>query len=147
MKTYTVTFAQDVPHYATVCIHAETDREAFEKARALWNADDPPFTDDPDWSNTTCQRIVEIEDAGGRCVAASIALDQYHLRDGGERDLNLCDAAPELLSVLEAAGEFGWVHNAAITDDIEALRAICLEYADWWNRLACSVIEKAKNRT
>lgn len=29
-----------------------------------------------------------------------------------------------------------WVHNAAHTNDIEALRSICLDHAAWWNNTA-----------
>lgn len=53
-------------------------------------------------------------------------------------------ASPELLRVLEAAGRVDWVHNAAITDDMEALRRICLQYAAWWNGQACPAIARAK---
>ena len=145
MKTYTVTFAQDVAHYATVCIQADDDRDAREKARALWNDDESPFTDDPDWNNTTCQRIVEITDTDGNCIAADISLDECHIRCGGDEERRLCDAAPEMLAVLEAAGKFSWVHNVAVTNDIDMLRTICLEYAEWWNRLACPVIARARD--
>jgi hypothetical protein len=55
-------------------------------------------------------------------------------------------AAPELLEALELAGGFPWVHNAAITNDIEALRAICLSYGAWWNHKAMPAIAKAKGK-
>jgi len=55
-------------------------------------------------------------------------------------------ASPEMLRVLEVAQQIGWVHNAAITDDIEALRKICLAYAEWWNQKALPVIAQAKGQ-
>jgi hypothetical protein len=33
-----------------------------------------------------------------------------------------------------------WVHNAAITQDIEALRKIALYHAKWWNEEAFPII-------
>jgi hypothetical protein len=49
----------------------------------------------------------------------------------------------ELLAALEAGNCPVWVHNAAITNDIEALRKIALWYAGWWNFTAIPAIEKA----
>lgn len=51
-------------------------------------------------------------------------------------------SAQIILKVLQAAHLKEWVHNAAITDDIEALRKICLAYAAWWNEQALPVIEQ-----
>jgi hypothetical protein len=53
-------------------------------------------------------------------------------------------ASPELLWVLESAGEVDWVHNAAITNDIESLRRICLQFGEWWNQKALPAIALAK---
>lgn len=36
-----------------------------------------------------------------------------------------------------------WVHNAAITQDIEALRRIALTYSEWWNNTAWPAIVAA----
>jgi hypothetical protein len=142
MKTYTAILAEDVPHYANVEIHAASDSDAIEAAKA-YDRDELYF--EPEWENTVCSRIVEItDDATGRSVALDLALDDYFLRNGGKAERALCEAAPELLAVLEAAGRFSWVCNAALTTDIEALRKICLEYADWWNGQAWPAIEKAK---
>ncbi len=49
-------------------------------------------------------------------------------------------ASPEFLKVLKSAGRFDWVHNTAHTNDIEALRRICLQYSKWWNEEALPVI-------
>ena len=142
MKTYTVIFAEDVPHYATAEIRAANDADAIKAAKAY---DRDALFLEPEWQNAVCRRIVEIcDDETGKTVALDIAVDDYFLRNGGERERILCDAAPELLAVLEEAKSASWVCNAALTTDIEALRKICLEYADWWNGRAWPAIEKAK---
>lgn len=64
--------------------------------------------------------------------------------DESQANARLIASAPELLEALELAGGFPWVHNAAITNDIEALRAICLSYSTWWNNKAMPAIAKAK---
>lgn len=63
-----------------------------------------------------------------------------------ELDANarLIAAAPDLLNACVAMGEkVPWVHNAGVTEDIEALRAVCLAYADVWNNLMSQAIDKA----
>jgi hypothetical protein len=50
---------------------------------------------------------------------------------------------PTLLHALAAAHNPHWVHNAAITQDIEALRRICLYHAHWWNHTAWPAIVAA----
>jgi hypothetical protein len=42
----------------------------------------------------------------------------------------------QLTATILAGHNPHWVHNAAITDDIEALRKICLYQAQWWNHTA-----------
>jgi hypothetical protein len=54
--------------------------------------------------------------------------------------------AKDLLKILEQGQIKSWVHNAAITNDIEALRRIALEQCDWWNNLAWPAIEQAKRK-
>ncbi|HET6453899.1 MAG TPA: hypothetical protein VFI02_05795 [Armatimonadota bacterium] len=44
-----------------------------------------------------------------------------------------CNEYEGLRKAVEAGGCPCWVHNAAITDDIEALRSIALWYANWNN--------------
>ncbi|MCP4701538.1 MAG: hypothetical protein GY862_32475 [Gammaproteobacteria bacterium] len=46
------------------------------------------------------------------------------------------------LEALKAGHLKSWVHNAGHTNDIEALRAICLEYSNWWNFTALPVINE-----
>lgn len=48
----------------------------------------------------------------------------------------------ELVTTLRRAGDVPWVHNAAITSDIEALRAICLRYSQWWNTTGLPLLER-----
>jgi len=76
-KTYTVIYAEDVPHYACGEIEASGPRQAIAKAR---NVDTDTFTAfDPDWSNAVCRRIVSIEDERGNDIAHDLALDNYRL--------------------------------------------------------------------
>jgi hypothetical protein len=102
MKTYTVLFAEDVPHYGAAQIEAENDAAAVEAAKAFDLSD---VTDDPAWEYSVCRRIVNIEDTDGEIIAEEISLDDCFLRYGGEKDRLLCDVAPELLDALETAEE------------------------------------------
>jgi len=71
MKTYTVIYAEDVPHYAQAEIEARGPKDAIAKARKIDN-----FTAyDPDWDNAVSRRIVSIEGPDGAIVAEDIALD------------------------------------------------------------------------
>jgi hypothetical protein len=138
---YSVLFAEDVPHYGTVEIEADNDQEAIERARAYDFGD---VALEAEWNNSACKRIIHIEDPEGKIVADDISLDGVFIRDGGEDAMRLCDSAEEMLKALEAGYSKGWVHNAAITEDIEALRKICLAHADWWNNTARPLVEKVK---
>lgn len=48
-----------------------------------------------------------------------------------------------LLAALQAGEPENFVHNAAITTDIEALRRISLSYVNWWNNIALPAIMEA----
>lgn len=98
MKTYTVLFAEDFPHYGVAEISAENDAEALDAAKAYRISD---VTNEAEWENSSCKRIVWIEDPEGNMVAEAVALDDCHLRYGGEKDRLLCNAAPGLLKALE----------------------------------------------
>lgn len=98
MKSYSVLFAEDVPHYGFAEIEAEDDAAALEAAR---DYDLSEVTIDPEWENSVCKRIVHIEDPAGNTIAYDVPLDNYSLRAGGEKDRLLCDAAPEMLEALE----------------------------------------------
>jgi hypothetical protein len=84
MKTYSILFAQDVPHFGLVEINAAGDDDALAKARAYWkrvqrNKLPWPLTE-AQHDSAVLDRIVEIiDDETGRQVAADIRLDTYHL--------------------------------------------------------------------
>ncbi len=109
MNTYSVLYAEDVPHYGTAEIEAENDAEAIAKAKT------GPFeTDDPDWNNTVCRRIVHIEDPEGKLIAVDVPLDDYMLSRAAE-DLRLkIGATGEMLLVLERAAKYFRDH---VTED------------------------------
>lgn len=93
MKTYSVLFAQDIPHYGSVEIEAESDTAALEAAKAY---DLSEVATDPDWEYAACKRIVHIEDAEGKTMFHDVALDNYFLGFAGERArmleaLELCE--------------------------------------------------------
>jgi hypothetical protein len=70
------------------------------------------------------ENTVEIEELSDLGDAASVR--EFEPEDYAR------EAAQDMLEALRATQSFPWVHNAAITNDIEALRRICLAYA-WWN--------------
>ena len=70
MKTYSVLYAEDVPHYCAAEVEAENDDGALEKAKDHPNTGHLNF-DDPDWNNPVCFRIVHIEDENGNTVFVS----------------------------------------------------------------------------
>ena len=98
MKTYTVLFAEDVPHYGTAEIQADSDDAALEAAKAY---DISEVTSDAEWENSACKRIVWIEDAEGNTIIEEVALDDCYLRYGGDKERALCDAAKDMLDALE----------------------------------------------
>jgi hypothetical protein len=98
MKTYSVLFAQDVPHYGTAEVEAADDDAAIIAAKLL---DPAEYTHDPAWDDPVCRRIVHIEAPDGRIVAQDVALDEFFLRNGQNIDPRLCDAAPALKDALE----------------------------------------------
>jgi hypothetical protein len=102
LKTYSVLFAEDVPHYGFAEIEAEDDAAALDAAKAY---DLSEVTVDPEWENSVSKRIVHIEDPAGNTVAYDVPLDDYSLRSGGEKERRLCDAAPEMLKALELCEE------------------------------------------
>jgi hypothetical protein len=99
MKTYTVLFAEDVPHYGTAEIEAHDDAAALQAAKAYPLSD---VTNDGEWENSACKRVVWIEDAEGNTIAEDISLDDCFLRHGGDKERALCDAAAAMLDALEA---------------------------------------------
>lgn len=112
MKTYTVLFAEDVPHYGTAHIEAEDDASALEAAQAYDLSD---VTTDPEWENSVCKRIVHIEDHQGKIVFYDIPLDAYVLSCGGDKERRLRDAAPEMFDALQLCEEV--ISDLARLDD------------------------------
>lgn len=98
MKTYSVLFAQDVPHYGTAEIEAKDDAAALEAAKAYDLSD---VTDHPEWENSVCKRIVYIEDQEGNTIFHDVPLDNYDLPSGGDTERHLCDAAGDMLEALQ----------------------------------------------
>lgn len=70
-------------------------------------------------------------------------IGDFSSRAAAEEIRQRITGSSQMLRVLQAAHLKNWVHNAAITDDIEALRRICLAYAAWWNEQALPVIALA----
>ncbi len=97
MNTYTVLFAEDVPHYGSAQVTAASAAEALEAARHLDTSD---HCTEPNWNGAVCRRIVHIETEEGTIVAEDIALDGCFLRYGGQPDRLLCDVAPRLIDAL-----------------------------------------------
>ena len=83
MKTYTVLFAQDVPHYGSIEIAATGDEDALAKARVHWEraqrGEEPWPLTEAQHDSAVLARIVEITDETERQVAADIRLDTYFL--------------------------------------------------------------------
>lgn len=100
MKTYTVLYAEDVPHYGQAEIEATDNDAAIEAARKA-HANLDLYLYDADWDNTICKRIVHIEDQNGEIIAEDIPVDSYYLSHG-EPQRRLCEAASAMLEALEA---------------------------------------------
>ena len=101
MKTYTVIYAEDVPHYAMGEIEARGSKAAIAKARKL---DANTFgAYEADWDNPVCRRIVSIEDEAGNDVARDLPLDNYRIEHLTDEDTTIRHHARELLDALERA--------------------------------------------
>ena len=93
MKIYTVLYAEDVPHYGTREFEVADDTLAIQRARAITPDAMSNYTNDPDYNNTRCRRIVHIEGPDG-----IIAEDVYLSPDD-----SLQDSAHHLAQALELA--------------------------------------------
>jgi hypothetical protein len=101
LKTYSVIYAEDVPHYASAEIEARTPKAAIAKARKL---DTNTFgAYDPDWGQAVCRRIVSIEDEAGNDIARDMPLDNYRLEHLTDENTTIRHHAKELLEALERA--------------------------------------------
>ena len=113
MKTYSVLYAQDVPHYATVDIQAATNEEAIEAATSR-NID---FDfEDPDWQSPILQRIVHIQDENAIDIANDISLDRHHLLT----DSKVRDALKYALECLRSF-KADWLTNNGLGVAVEKL--------------------------
>jgi hypothetical protein len=121
MKPYSVLYAEDVPHYCTVEIEAESDEDALRKAKRHPGTEDLGF-DDPDWNNPICFRIVHILDSNSVAVAQDISLDGHRLLT----DSKVRDAVQY---ALECLGSFkaDWLANHGLNVAVEKLEAAYAE--------------------
>ena len=121
MKTYSVLYAADVPHYATFEVQADTAEAAILAAKASINAGDVVLAD-PDWDNTILERIVHIEDEAGKEVANDVALDNKTLLTGSA----VRDA---IQYALECLGSFkaDWIATHGLKPAAERLEAAYAE--------------------
>jgi len=129
MPHYDILYAEDVPHYGTTLIAADTPEEAVRIAR---EHDYDMLVTEPEWASATCRRIVSIHDESGDAVAEDIALDECFLRYGGDADRRRCEAAGAMLAELEAVIPLledrlppPWEDGGAdIADRLTAIRAV-----------------------
>lgn len=112
-KTYTVTYAENVPHYGQIEIEATSRRKALAWAKA--ENFDSIYFDDADYGSSSCRRIVQIEDEDGAIIAEDIALDPYYLMDEANVPRRLCEHAAALLEALELCEDA--LSDLARTDD------------------------------
>lgn len=125
MKTYSVLFALEIPHYGTIEVEAADDAAALAAAKLLDASD---YADDPHWDDPICRRIVHIEDPDGKLIAGDIALDEFFLRRGGEAASRLCDAAPALKEALESIAAIPLWGQPITDNDLKADLALRSEY-------------------
>jgi hypothetical protein len=98
MKTYSVLYAEEVPHYGVAEIEAKDDAAALDVAKAH------DFSDvalDAEREYSGCRRIVHIEDPDGNILHEDVPLDDWSVRYGDEKERRLWDAAPRLLKALQ----------------------------------------------
>lgn len=76
MKTYTVLYAEDVPHYATVVLEADNDQAAIDLAKGRDYGEEDL---EAEWSNTVCKRIVHVADDQNNTIIHDVPLDRYRL--------------------------------------------------------------------
>ncbi len=80
LKTYSVLYAEDIPHYGGVDIEAPDDAEALRLARSF-DTNQVSYYEGC-WDGAVCKRIVSIEDSAGKTVGHDIPLDDYRLHHG-----------------------------------------------------------------
>ena len=107
MKTYTVLFAQDIPHYGSVEIEAKNDADALRRAKKYWrdvNTGAEPWPlNDAQHDSAVSARIVLIYDEADerREIAHDVRLDEYTLmRARTARDQRTLDNAKATFKAL-----------------------------------------------
>jgi hypothetical protein len=98
MKTYTVLYAEDVPHYSFGEIEARSDKSAIAKARKLDTETFQAY--EPDWNNPVCRRIVSIEGPDDNVIAQDVPLDDYVLHKATADEQLRLDAAEGMFEAL-----------------------------------------------
>jgi hypothetical protein len=99
--TYTVLYAEDVPHYGTREFEVADDQLAIERAQAITSDAMSNYTKAPDYPNSRCRRIVHIEGPEG-IIAEDIYLSPddclqdsaHHLAQGLELAIRALNMAP-----------------------------------------------------
>jgi hypothetical protein len=117
--TYSILFAQDVPHYGFVEIEAKDDAQALRRAKNYWRdvhiGAEPWPLDDAQHDSATSARICTIYDDTNREVICDVRLDKYMLMTARTaRDERTFDNAHALYRALAAV--MHWWMN---TDDDE----------------------------
>jgi hypothetical protein len=72
LKTYTVLYAEEVPHRAFGEVGALDDTSAVRKARRMKTESFCQY--DPHWDRAFCKRIVHVEAPDGTLIAEDIQL-------------------------------------------------------------------------
>lgn len=124
MKTYTVLFAQDIPHYGSVEIEANNDADALRRAKKYWRdvqigAEPWPLYDAQHDSAVSARIVLIYDEADGhREIVHDVRLDEYILlRARTARDERTLDNAKAIFKTLEWV--MHWWQNTAHTDDDE----------------------------
>lgn len=120
MKTYTVLYAEDVPHYGSAEIEAENDAGAIAKASAIADEDLANTAIDPDRRGSVCKRIVHIQDDQGNDIVNDLSMDAFTLIYGEDKR-RMWESGPALLKALETIAAIPlWgepIANQAIKDE------------------------------
>lgn len=118
MKTYTVLYAEDVPHYAYAEIEARDRNDAVAKARKIDTAFFTAY--DPDWNGAVCRRIVSIDDPDGNTIAQDIPLDDFILHHANSEKRLRLEAAQEMFEALWAQETAERATDASQLDELIA---------------------------
>jgi hypothetical protein len=124
MKTYTILFAQDIPHYGSVEIEAKNDADALRRAKKYWRdiqiGAEPWPLYDAQHDSAVSARIVLIYDEADeyREIAHDVRLDDYILlRARTAGDERILDNAKAIFKALECV--MHWWQNTPHTGDDE----------------------------